>query len=467
LDTKSKSYELIQNAFNGTEKITKILNKPLLGYLLFRGIMHPLMFEKETERNKSLRYGFMRMGSGLSYPDELEAVKYFFLGLNELFRNMLDTIRTGKTLVWYNWAIPVDIIKAFDVMAICPEHFSRIVFSTNSDKAVELVDIAERHGLSADICNVNRLAMSAIFDNQIPRPHFSISATYPCDPGRIVDQIINYTTGVDDYSIDAPYGREKEDIDFFEKEVWKMIKFLQSRLGRDLDWERLKQSAERINKFNYYLGEVANMHRAIPSPGLVLMLQNSWQLLLANTDSEYGIKFAQTLYKIAKKRIEDPPIKIKKREKIRVIVWDSVPNWFDYYKWIEKKFGAVVVVDYVGMNVCKQIDTSTKESLVRGLAEMRLLIGMTRQTHGKAEFIADELATYIDEYSADCVILNNNIGCRGNLAGTKIVQDICKQKGIPILLLGVDTYNKSVVSEETIKNKLTDFFTSNSWRSRK
>jgi len=450
---KNSEFELMRKAIRTNKLVSKLLKFPGLTEFLLRYILGPRVIEEETEQNKDIRFGLSRLGSGLATAEELTAMRWFIIATYEMMENLLKAHQNGEPIVCYDWSVPSEIIRAFHVETTSPVHFNRLSFNRNTDYAVDMIDKAEFEGMDYDMCNLNRVALGAILNKQMPPPTLYVSASHPCDSSRTSNQILHYLSDVEHYVLEAPYDRDREDLDFYAKNLWDMIAFLEKHYQRSIDWDKLKKSVDNINTFNRYLREVTVLHRAIPSPNLALFLQNTFSLHMSIPESDYAINMARQLLEIAKKRVANPSEKLKNTEKVRVICWDPVPPAYDYYKWIEKHFGAIVVIDYEGSNFIPDIDTSSRESMIRGLGEYRLMTGMIRQTHGDARFITEELSQYIEEYSADCVIMSNTTGCKGNMAAKKLVIDVCNKHGVPALFLDMDIYDKRINSEAETKIK--------------
>lgn len=459
----NSEFELMRKAIKTNKLVSKLLKFPVLTEYLFRYILGPRVIEEETEQNKDIRFGLSRLGSGLATAEELTAMRWFIIATYEMMENLLKAHQNGEPIVCYDWSVPSEIIRAFHVETTSPVHFNRLSFNRNTDYAIDMIDKAEFEGMDYDMCNLNRVALGAILNKQMPPPTLYVSASHPCDSSRTSNQILHYLSDVEHYVLEAPYDRDREDLDFYAKNLWDMIAFLEKHYNRSMDWDKLRKSVDNINTFNRYLREVTVLHRAKPSPNLALFLQNTFSLHMSIPETDYAINMARQLLEIAKKRVANPSKKLKNTEKVRVICWDPVPPAYDYYKWIEKHFGAIVVIDYEGSNFIPDIDTSSRESMIRGIGEYRLMTGMIRQTHGDARFITEELSQYIEEYSADCVIMSNTTGCKGNMAAKKLVINVCNTHGVPALFLDMDIYDKRINSEAETKNKIRDFFISNGW----
>ena len=130
---------------------------------------------------------------------------------------------------------------------------------------------------------------------------------------------------------------------------------------------------------------------------------------------------------------------------------------------MEKEFGAVIVADFIGQVATVQIDTSSKESMIRGLARTQTNLAMGRQCHGPVEYITDEMEWFFEAYQVDCMIFTGHQGCKHGWAAARIIQDICKKRGMPALYLSLDIMDQRYLNEQGIRDEITSFFKSHGW----
>jgi benzoyl-CoA reductase/2-hydroxyglutaryl-CoA dehydratase subunit BcrC/BadD/HgdB len=456
-----KPYELLDTTLLIWKQSQTILKYPFLAYLGFRYIARPLFGGEETEKNKVNRFALLQAGGGLSPPEELRAMRHSLQAQIASVGGATEAAKQNEPVVWFDWTAPSVLIKAFGVESICTSMFSKIPNFMGSDCTTDHLEAAENEGVSPDMCSMTRLPIGAYILNQLPEPHAFISTGHPCDSGRSSNQILNYLCGKDVpvFASDSPYDRGESGIAQYTRDVWEMVKFLEKHLGRPMDWDRLKALVDEMNLFNHYLKETAEMHRNVPSPGLgFASLTYTWPLRLFAPGAPEGTKYAKALYDISRDRIGKKSQKRAKKEKIRVIITGPPVIFTDFYRWMEKEFGAYVVADYLVQTVNPEIDTSSEEAMIRGIALDNMLLGMARQSHGPVELIADDLEGIIDAYSADCIISYGNIACKHKNGVPKIFKDICNKSGLPSLLMKTDLFDKRINSEEEIKQQISDFF---------
>ncbi len=409
------------------------------------------------------KFAYESMGQGMLSVEELKAVHHGLKAVIDSVGGTLEAAKRDEPVVWFDYTIPSVILDAFEVKGICTSMFSKAVNYAGSDYAVGHLEAAENAGITSEMCSMTRIPVGAYFLEQLPKPIAVLSTAHPCDSGRSASQLLDYLSEAPTFTMDSPYDREEDSIGHYAENLWEMIRFLENHLGRKMNWDKLKESIGELNQFNHYLREVAELHRAIPSPGLgFITLELIWPIRLFAAGSASGTKVAELLYEISKKRVENKKERRtrEKKEKVRVMLSGAPVYFVDTYLWMQKEFGAYVVADYLVQTTNPEIDTSSKDSMIKGLATDNLNLGMVRQSHGTVELIIEDIENLIDQYAPDCIIFCGNVHCKHKKSVPKIIKDTCKKSGIPTLNMQLDLFDKRANSEEEIKRQIKEFFIS-------
>jgi len=418
---------------------------------------------RETWLNRKFRYGMLTVGAGLLSPDVFRAYGYAARAVLDNFSEVIRARKEGRPIVWVEWILNAELIEAFGTTSFCSAALNVFGNVDGMRTPVRLIEEAERQGTPVEYCSAMKLDVGAYLLEQIPQPALTIAGSHPCDTNVSVAQTIEYLTGVPSFVFDVPYWKDDDSFAYAEAQVWRQIEFLETHLGRKIDWDRLREVLERVNLINHYLGEICEMHRAVPCPGTMINLAFAWVVREINVRSPYALKMAKAMYDAVKKRY-DRGKGVVKKEKVRVLLWFPPIAFFTYlFKWMEHEFGAVIVADFIGQVSTVHIDTSSKETMVRDLAKTQMYLAMGRQCHGPVEFITDEMTWLFDAYSVDCMIFTGHQGCKHGWAAAKIIQDICGNKGIPALYLTVDIMDQRCLNEAGVRNEITEFFREHGW----
>jgi benzoyl-CoA reductase/2-hydroxyglutaryl-CoA dehydratase subunit BcrC/BadD/HgdB len=427
-------------------------------------ILRPLYVpSRETWFNRKIRYGFLTFGAGLLSTDAFRAFGNGAKAFLENFDEVIKADKENKPVVWVEWILNAEILAAFDVTAFCSAAMN-IFANTESMSAPSLIiEEAENQGTPIEYCSAMKLNVGAYLLNQIPRPSLIIAGSHPCDTNVSVAQTMEYLTGAPSFIFDVPYWKDDDSFKYTEQQIWNQIACLEEHLGKKIDWDKLREMLENVNRFNFYLSEICEMHKAVPCPGTMINLGYAWIVREVNLKSPYALKMAQGLYESVKKNYLAGKGVIK-NEKIRVLLWFPPIAFFTYiFKWMEHEFDAVIVADFIGQVSTVPIDTSTNETMIRDLARTQMHLAMGRQCHGPVEFITDEMEKFFDDYQIDCMIFTGHQGCKHGWAAAKIIQDICARREMPALYLTIDIMDQRCLDEQGVKNEITRFFKTQGW----
>ncbi|MDD5711424.1 MAG: 2-hydroxyacyl-CoA dehydratase family protein [Smithellaceae bacterium] len=424
-------------------------------------LSRPLYEAKENYLNHMLRWSLLTLGAGVLPPEEITAYR---MGLRAFIDNMKNAIaaeKTGKPVVWVEWILSSEIVGAFDALPFNPETLNVFGNMSGRDVPPMLMEEAESAGFATEYCSAIKLTAGAYILGQSPQPTAILAGSHPCDTNVSAYQGIAHLTGAPVFYFDAPYWRDEESFNYYEKNMWDMIAFLEKNLHRKIDWDKLKEIVDNENKFNFYLHEICEMMRATPSPGSMISLLYAWVVRELAVGDPRGTDMARIMYETVKGRYEKGQGVVKK-ENIRVLWWNPPIAFFTYvFKWMEHEFGAVVVKDFIGDVQVPQVDTTSEETMIHDLARNHLFLAMARQCHGPAEFITQELEKAIDEYQPDCVIFAGHAGCKHGWGAIGIIKDVLKRRGMPCLFMNMDIMDQRHATEEDIRRWITEFFRSN------
>jgi hypothetical protein len=145
------------------------------------------------------------------------------------------------------------------------------------------------------------------------------------------------------------------------------------------------------------------------------------------------------------------------KERTRIL-WLYVPIYFELrlYRWLEKRYGAFVVMDtmsYVGEERM-DLSMSPLECLTRKAYNQFITAQYCRPMD---KFISD-ISKTVNEFKADACIYLAHIGCKHGCASIRMLRDAVEEEcEIPFFTLDADTFDPTVVSSQEIKQKLAGF----------
>ena len=301
--------------------------------------------------------------------------------------------------------------------------------------------------IPADLCTVIRLALYQIENDFFPPPTASIMMITPCDGTLILHQILAAREDWRDvpwFAPDAPYLDSERALDYYTHQFREMVTFLEKHTGRRLDFDRLREVITEPCPHGYRIG--------FQIWALVSMLWSGDPRCTA---------WLEDLVSQTAQRVREGAGAVPE-ERIRLFWYDLRPPWVhEFASWLEKEWGAVIIMDMVNYNPYTLIDTSTEETMLRGLAKRSMFDSvMVRQERGPAEILSIDIPRIVRDYKIDCVVWPAHMGHKA-LAGTVgIGREICRELGVPFLHLGLDLFDPRYTTADEVKDRMSQFFTS-------
>ncbi len=423
------------------------LGKPLLRFENLLGVQKRMALELASSQSVNMEIHW--------------ALHPLHLALKEYIERLFECEYENKRpLAWLEWCVSTDLLYAFDAQPMCSEGLVAILLLLNPEYNLQLIDIGEAAGVPSEYCSASKNAVGAALGGQLPTPDCIVTSSHPCDSIVSSYQSLEYLSRVPTFRLDTPYWDDARSVDFYAQEMKDLVAFLEKNFNKKLDYDRLREVIDDVNKTNNYMMEVCEMYANVPCPGSIFSTVFGWVARILGQGTPLVTECSRRLHQVTRKRVENGLGTIK-NEKIRVI-WLDVPiAYYPIVTWMEETFGAVIVTDIVTFLKTPDIDTSTNESMLRGLGESYMNLAMARQFHGPIELFMRDLTHVCETFSGDCFIFAGHQGCKHIWASTKILADYLKEIEMPLLLLSTDIFDRRVTHEDQVKRQITEFFVSN------
>jgi len=451
--------KLLDTVVASNKKLLILLKYPAFAQFLMKHLLAPKLIDDNPAWATTLRTAVLKLGAGEVNYRALKAIRYALVAAQEGYIDTLEAFRNGEKIAWIDWMMPSDIVRAAGFKTYVPTGAVTGASSQGPSGGASYAARCEDEGISEVLCSINKTTLGTILAGEIPKPTLCVGGTHPCDPGRVQNTLINYLNqDTPTFIMDTPYGRSDYELERWLKSAWELVAWLEKLSGKELDWKYLEESARNMHRFNQAVNEITELHRNRPAPPLMGMLNLLWRIRISEPGHPLVAVAAEKMRDTARWYVEHYTKKKAKREKIRVIIGDPSVIWMDYASWMYKKFGARVVNDYIGASYFPEIDTTSRDGILRTLINEKLYIGMIRQSHGISELNLDEFEQILEDYDADCVIFNNHAGCKHGAALKKMLIDACRKAGIPALFIDMDIIDSRFLSEKEIKERIENFF---------
>jgi len=355
--------------------------------------------------------------------------------------------------------VPPEIGTAMGLKVWIVEAMGLLLPLINPEADLSFIDEAENAGMNPDSCSFVKAAVGMIIKEQMPKGSAIVSSNMPCDAALASYSYIRKKYGVPIYRIDAPYHFRSERAEkLFVTDLKGMIAFLEEHTPGRMDWERLREICEARNHMMELEVGLWDMMQASPAPlaSEAVWLSHLWHFYWF-PGNKVGVRLFERLAALAQKNL-DAKIPAVKNEKYRAVLWNPpFPHFVDIFNQVERTYGITLIMDSLSYNHHELIDTSTPETMLKGLARIIMQGPMVRHTRGPAENYLDDIFRCYKQFNLDMVWIANHVGCKGAQALNGILREKCREMKIPLLIIDYDLLDPRIVSHEGMMNQVDDF----------
>jgi benzoyl-CoA reductase/2-hydroxyglutaryl-CoA dehydratase subunit BcrC/BadD/HgdB len=358
--------------------------------------------------------------------------------------------------------VPPDIARAMGLKVWMLEVIGILLPMMTPGFNEKYIDEAENAGVNPDACSLPKATVGMVIKGHMPTGLALVSSNMPCDAGMASYSFIQREYGLPTYRLDVPsnfYNDRAEKL--FSEDLKGMIAFLEEHTPGRMDWDRLREICEGRNRMLELELELWDIIRVRPAPlaAEAVFLSHMWHFNLFAGEKS-SIRHYERLVEMARKNLASGK-PATEREKFRAVLWNPpFPHFIHIINTVERMFGVTLINDSMTYNHHTPIDTSTPETMLKGLSMVIMQGPMVRHTRGPAENYLDDIFRMCKQFDLDMVWVANHVGCKSGQAMNGILREKCRQMKIPLLLLDYDLLDPRIVSHEGMMRQV-EFFMEN------
>ena len=329
----------------------------------------------------------------------------------------------------------------------------------NQHTPVHYIGQSELYGLPADVCPLPSYEAGVAIEDDFPKIGCCmLSCNMPCD-GSIMTTAVQYRRhGLPEQPINIPLRWLRDDVQEYAVEEFKSaVEFLEEHTGNRYDWDKLKEACEIWNAQNRAKFEKWEYNRTEYPPHTG---STAWLYRIFEHQAVCGVQKALDndlkVNKILAKQVAQR--KCPKTIKHRAILWNTpCNNYANFNNWLLNCWGVDSVCEMIDIHGTEQIDTSSRENMLFGIAKMFQTSTMRAHTKGGYEVMVDDLWKKYEEYNCDMIILFDQISCKGVGAINGIFEEGAKKRGIHMCTVRQDLMDPTSISRREMRNDVNTF----------
>ena len=279
--------------------------------------------------------------------NRLAVVREFRALVDKMYEDGIEASRAGAPTAWamVNWWQGDPILKAMDVVAVYPENYGAACAADGA--AEDYLERCEAEGFPSHLCGYARNTLGyttkMIQLGEIPaeaplggmtKPVVLLSSGAFCDArykwfqalGRYMDVpvwVLEFPTpGVKESAMEGVY---EYTIKFMVKELREFVSFLERRLGKKMDWDKLSEVVDNMEQVLLLWHEANELRKAVPCP---MHSRDFWTCMVPcyyMSGEKESLEAYRKLYDEVKQRV-DGKIGAVADEKYRLF-FAELPPW--------------------------------------------------------------------------------------------------------------------------------------------
>ncbi len=334
--------------------------------------------------------------------------------------------------------------------------------------AAELIDNAIQIGVESRMCNAIKAAIYYLESGKLRKPEMIMTTNSCCDAMDTLANLMNsYKPWADvpRFIMDAPHTLNDDSYAYFGGQLRQGVTFIENVLGRKIDWARLREVCVESNKQCQLLLEFQELKKAVPCPADPDLARQGGELSkwIIQRVSPAVSQWLEQLVRTTEQRVKDGKGIDGVTEKVRFLWQDLAGSWATgtVLARLQKELGAVAIMDYVSYATWTPVELSNEDAMFASFAKRFLLeAAMSRQALHTTDLFCEDILRIVKDFKCDAVILPAHIGHRDTNSRMKVVRDLCREKGIPCLVLGMDIWDKRYMTPDVVFDRIKTFFES-------
>lgn len=389
---------------------------------------------------------------GLSAKDAIKKIQA------EYNEDALKANEDGRKVAWVTSIAPRELLEAMGIVTMYPENHCAAIAAKKG--SMEMLEIAEAHGYSNDICSYARVNLGYVeagdsAAGKLPKPDMLMCCNNICNTVTKWYEILARRLNIPLIMIDLPFSfnpaPDKHAVEYIVDQFEHAKRQLEEICGESFDEERFLEAQRLSNEAASLWRDVMNMGKAKPSPLNGMDMFNYMAQIVCSRGSQVAVDFF-TLLKNELQEKKDRSEGYLQNEKYRIL-WDGIPFWFNLRAMSRslKDRDAVMAASTYPDNWAVNYEVGNLESMAKAY--------MGNFTNREFGFRYKNMLRLIEEFSIDGVIMHSNRSCKNqDFAQYALAKEVTKALGTPIVIVDGDQDDPRAFSEAQYETRVQALF---------
>jgi benzoyl-CoA reductase/2-hydroxyglutaryl-CoA dehydratase subunit BcrC/BadD/HgdB len=322
-------------------------------------------------------------------------------------------------------------------------------------------DYAMGLGLPDYACSANMIEVGSALTSTDFMPDAIISDCYgSCDINSKTHEFLARYMGIPLFFLEKPVDNSERGINQYYRYFFTMVEELEEFLGQKLDEDRMRAVLEKANRASELYWEYWDLHKFKPCPVPNLFSLLTYGIRFTMWGTEEGVEVMQSIVETSKARLERGEYPAE--EEVARSLWTYTSYYFDmagFFNWMEEN-GVTHLGDGLDLVFPQAIDLTSRETMLRGLAEVARNMPMTRQMGADSMSVQwlDDITFAARELEANCCIYCGHHSCKQTWSAASVVRnELMRRQKIPTLVLQGDSWIRRMTPISALQESIEEF----------
>jgi len=444
-----KDYEGLNNRITSIFGLLKFLPDDLSDEEV-EGMLHVL----PADMNRTL--------SAMLVPRVRKVSLAWLKGIQEWLDGAREAKREGKKIVLAPFNFPPEFIRCFkNAYPMTSEVLSTTGVVTLEGQGERYWDYAMGLGIPDYLCSSNTIELGSILTLVDFEPDAIISAAPgSCDANSKMHELAARILDIPQFLLDKPVDDSHRGREAYVTYFKALVRDLEEFLGEELDEDRMRTVIEKANRATELYFDLWELRKVRPSPCPNLFPLFAYGTRFALWGTDVAVRAMELMVDTVKERLEKGQYPAE--EEVARCFWTYTYyywDWQGFFNRMEER-GITFLGDLLGSSMALPVDTTSKESMIRGLAETCSQYAMTRQMGAQSMSAqwADDLTHWTSELDADACIFCGHHSCKQTWSVFSVTRsEIMKRRKIPTLMLQGDSWIRRMLPMSAMDEQIDEF----------
>jgi benzoyl-CoA reductase/2-hydroxyglutaryl-CoA dehydratase subunit BcrC/BadD/HgdB len=370
--------------------------------------------------------------------------------------------RQGKRVFLVPFNFPVETIYCFkNAWPVTSEVLSTMGVAALEGQGERYWDYAMGLGLPDFACSANMIEVGSALTSIDFTPDAIISDCFgSCDINSKTHEFLARYMDIPLIFLEKTVDDSGRGKDQYYRYFETMVEEIEEFLGEELDEEHMREVIGYANRASELYWELWDLHKFSPCPVPNIFSLYTYGTRFVAWGTETAVKIMQSMVETAKQRLEKGLYPAEKE--LARSMWSYTSYYFDMaglFNWMEEN-GITHLGDGLDLVFPRLIDTTSRETMVRGIAEIARNMPMTRQMGAASMSVQwlDDIMYASNELDADCVIYCGHHSCKQTWSSATYARgELMKRARIPTLFLQGDSWIKRMTPMSALQETIDEF----------